>query len=187
MNISDEEQRAWRALEAKKYEEAARLYRPLADSGSVHALIGLGWIHQNGFIGRPDQEKAIQLWEEAARLGSGLAKHYLGRAWKDKGDLAKARALFVDGAEQGHKPCMSMAGKMMVRGLGGPVETEAGVAWLVRAAEDGHVFAERELLRLDIQNSRSLLRRIWLYGRLVLRGFVLAPRMARDPYSDDIR
>ncbi len=179
------EQRAWRAFEADNYEEAARLYEPLAARGSETALLNLGWMYNNGHLGPPDREKAMSLWEEAAKGGSATAKHFLGVAWKQKGDLQRARALFIEGAELGHKACMSKAGKMLVRGEGGEADSQAGVAWLVRAADSGQIFAQRELMRLEIQNSRSLLGRLWLYCKVIWNTLASIPRFIRNPYSDD--
>jgi len=185
--MQTEERRAFEALEAGDYEVSARLFEPLAAGGSETALLNLGWMYCYGHLGPPDAEKAIALWEEAARGGSAAAKHHLGCEFKKAGDLQRARALFIEGAAQGDKACMNMAGRMMVRGQGGEVDFETGVAWLTRAADSGQVYARRELFRLELLQSRSVFGRVWIYGKMI--GYVLScvPRLARNPYGDDFR
>jgi TPR repeat protein len=185
--IESDLDRAWRAMEARNYAEAARLFEPLAARGSETALLNLGWMYKNGHLGPPDREKAMSFWEKAASAGSASARHHMGRALMESGDLQRARALFIEGANQGNKACMSMAGKMLVRGRGGEVSHDAGVAWLTRAADDGHAHARRELLRLDMQSSRSLPRRLWLWWKVILLAFATFFRALRNRYSDDFR
>lgn len=179
----EDEVRAWRVMNVGDYAESARLFEPLAARGSETALLNLGWM----YLGRPDPEKAIALWDVAARGGSAAAKHHLGCAFKEAGDPQRARSLFIEGAEQGNKACMNMAGRMLVRGQGGDVDAETGIAWLKRAAESGQAFARRELFRLELLQSRSVFSRVWIYGKMV--GYVLScvPRLVRNPYGDDFR
>jgi len=180
-------ERAWRAFDAEDYEEAARLLEPLAARGSETALLHLGWLYSKGHLGPANREKAIALWEEAARAGSATAKHYLGWALRKSGDLRRARALFIEGAEQGHTPCMNKAGRMLVRGQGGEADLQAGVAWLTRAADSGHVYARRELFRLEALRARSWFGRVWVYGKMVRYIFSSVPRLVRNPDGDDFR
>jgi TPR repeat protein len=182
-----EENRAWSVLETGAYEKSARLFEPLAERGSVTALLNLGWMYNNGRLGPRDIEKAISFYERAARTGSASAKHYLGNALRRKGELQRARALFIEGAEQGNTPCMTMAGKMMVRGQGGVKDLQAGTAWLERAAGTGHLYARRELLRLEIEKSRSPFGKLRLWGKVVWGAFAIIPLVTRDPYSDNLR
>ncbi len=178
---------ASRALDARKYNEAAALYEPLADAGVETALLNLGWMYKNGHLGSPDLDKAISLYERASNKGSAIAKHYLGRSLMEKGELNRARSLFLEGAMLGNKACMTMAGKMLVRGLGGEQNVDVGTTWLVRAADAGQLFAQRELLRMEVHNSRSLLHRFFLYLRIVKVVLVAIPRMVLHPLSDDFR
>jgi TPR repeat protein len=182
-----EEHRAFDALEAGNYAVSARLFEPLAARGSETALLNLGWMYCYGRLGPPDREKAIALWEEAARGGSAAAKHYLGRAFKKAGDLQRARSLFIEGAEQGNTACMNMVGRMLVRGQGGDADFQTGVAWLTRAADSGQVYARRELFRLEALRTRSWLRRVWVHGEMIRYVLSFIPRYARNPYSDDFR
>lgn len=185
-----EQERAWEALEAWNYREVARLFEPLAERGSVYALINLGWMYNRGHLGARDPKTAIALWNEAARMGSIDAKHRIARALLDNGDSPRARALFLEGAEWGHKPSIYWAGRVLVRGLGGEADRQAGVALLGRAAERGHVFARRELLRLELNDTRSVLGRLRALGKIALLILAIISRVTRDPslyFSDDYR
>lgn len=186
-DIRAEEWRAWDAMEAGAYFESARLFEPLAALGSETALLSLGWMHSQGHLGPPDLEKAISLWETAERAGSVKAKLDLGWAWKKKGDLQRARAIYLEGAEQGYTPCMCGGGKMLVRGEGGEADFPAGVAWLTRAADSGHVFARRELMGLAIRDAPSLWGRLFLYCKMIWFVLGTVPRYVREPYADDFR
>jgi hypothetical protein len=179
-------QRAWDTLISFKFERAARLYEPLAARGSANALINLGVMYRNGWRGRPpDLEKAISYYEKAAATGYVGAKRYLGRALAAKGDLKRARILFIDGAKQDNTVCMVMAGKMLMRGLGGGADATAGRAWLVRAADRGQVSARRELLRLEMRDTSSPFRRLRLWGKRHWILLVALPRFLRDPFGED--
>lgn len=176
---------AWRAMQAGNYEEAARLYEPFAAQGSETALICLGSMYERGRLGTRDEEKAISLWEKAACAGSAPAKYRLGRLFEEKGHFSSARKWFVEGAKQNHKPSLYMGGRMLMRGQGGDVESHTGRAWMVRAADGGHAFAQRDLLRMQIRDSSSLWVRLKLYRELIRLIFSATARYSRDPYSED--
>jgi TPR repeat protein len=183
-----EETRAWEALESCDDAEAAKLFEPLVARGSTYAMVQLGRIYERGAQGAPDLNKAMSLWEEAARLGSVYAKYTMARSLRRTGGEARARALFLEGAEQGDKRCTYWAGRMLVRGQGGEPERAAGVALLTRAADNGHIFARRELLRLELRDERSVLGRLRVRGKIVLLALTVIPRAFREPdlrYSDD--
>lgn len=178
---------AWRAKQAGRYEEAARLYEPLAAQGNVRAVFNLGVMYERGNLGHRDEKKAISLWERAAHGGYAPAKYHLGRLFEDKGDFSSARKWYIEGAKQNHKPSMYIGGRMLMRGQGGEVESRAGYELLVRAADGGHAFAQRHLLRLQIQDTRSLWARLKLYRKLFQFFLSVIPRLVRDPYSEDFK
>lgn len=184
-----EEQLAWEKLDAKKYAEAAQLFDALAARGSIYALINLGWMYEGGHLGAPNPTRAIALWDEAARAGGVNAKYRMARALLRGADPERARALFLEGAEAGHKPCIYWAGKVLVRGQGGPVDREAGLSLLKRAADSGHEFARRELLRLEMKETPTMLGRLRVRGKILRLAFRFLRRAAREPdirYSEDL-
>jgi TPR repeat protein len=184
-----EETRAWEALEAGNDEEAARLFEPLVARGSTYAMVHLGRMYERGAQGAPDLQKAMSLWEEAARLGSVYAKYTMARSLRRTGDKARARALFLEGAEQGDKPCTYWAGRMLVRREGGDADRAAGVALLTRAADRGHLYAQSELLRLDLKEAPTVLARLRVRGRILGHALTFIRRALREPDifdSDDV-
>jgi TPR repeat protein len=185
-----EEHLAWEMLDARKYEDAAQLFDALAVRGSVYALINLGWIYERGHRGAPDPKKAIALWEEAARAGRIDAKYRIARALLRGGDPTRARGLFLEGADVGYKPCIYWAGKMLVRGQGGPADRDAGLLLLKRAAESGHEFARRELLRLELRETSTMFGRLRVRGKFIKAAVALVRRITREPdllHSEDFR
>lgn len=189
MNEADPElHRAWRAMDAGDYEESARLFAPFAVRGSETALNSLGWMYDHGHLGPRDQAKAMSLWEQALVGGSNTARIYLGRALIERGDFPRARALFLEGAEHGHKPSLYWAGRMLLRGQGGERAEGAGIALLTRAAAGGHIFARRDLLQLEIRDTRSWPHRLWAYCKVGWNALAVVPNFVRDPHvSDDLR
>ena len=64
---------------AGQHAEAANIYAALAKEGSVDATVFYGWMCEQG-IGIPKKEnKALELCESAASLGSSEANYWLGR------------------------------------------------------------------------------------------------------------
>ncbi len=49
---------------------------------------------------------------------------------------------------------------MMVDGGGAPTEVDAGIAWLEKAAANGHIFAQRKLLVIKERNSKSMFEKL---------------------------
>lgn len=183
----NDEKRAWDAIEAKEFQSAVSILEPLTERGSIYALITLGWIWEKGLLGAPDIGKAVSLFEQASRRGDGDAMHRLGWLWRQQGDLSAARNWFQTGAKHGHTPCMFQIARMMMRGEGGPAAPMDGHAWLLRAAEGGHAFAQRDILRQKYRESSTAIERLQLRWQLTLLFFSIFRRAVRNPYSDDFR
>jgi TPR repeat protein len=105
MRVEDHERRAALAIEAKSYEEAMRLLRPLAERGSEYALLALGWIYETGATGVSNREAARAYYEGAAANGSASACLNLGRLLMADGATDRARAAFDDGIRRGNEEC----------------------------------------------------------------------------------
>jgi TPR repeat protein len=71
------------------------------DAGAIYLL---GNDHRSGGRGlQQDQEKAIELWKQAAKLGSSHASYNLGHMYGERGDLKKAKLYYGAAAMAGHK------------------------------------------------------------------------------------
>jgi TPR repeat protein len=181
------ERRAGQALETENYEEAVRLFTPLAERGSSFGLFSLGWIYEAGVIGDPDWESATTYYRRAADKGFLPAYFELGRLLSRRGKDAQARAAFEAGAERGHIACMAWLGRMMAKGEGGVTDISAGSRWLQTAAAQGQVSAERSLLAIEERDARSVLEKLSIKRKILSLALRGAKEMWKDPLSDKVR
>jgi TPR repeat protein len=80
------------------------------DVGAMHAL---GNYHYHGLGGlQQDQAKAIELWKQAAKLGSSQAHYNLVVDYRHGGDLKKAKFHYEAAAMAGHEVARNMLGNM---------------------------------------------------------------------------
>jgi len=112
MTIADEERLAGQAVEARAFEEAVELLRPLAERQSEYALLTLGWIYETGATGSVDQVAAQSFYEQAAFQGSAAGYLRLGWLLSSKGETAQARAAFEAGASLDNEECKSAMARM---------------------------------------------------------------------------
>lgn len=182
----EKEVEAYRMLTSERYEDAARLFEPLAKKDSVAALLNLGWMHNTGRLGAPNKVAAVEYWMRAANKGSPEALYYLGCNKLENGDANSARDLFMKGAQLGQKSCIYRAGKMLVLGEGGFQERDRGMEMLQQAADSGHHYARRLLLGIEYRASRSIVRKIALACMMISHTFRGLPRYIKNPNTDDV-
>lgn len=106
---------AGQAIEARAYDEAVRLLRPLAERNSEYALLTLGWIYESGATGTSDKDAARSFYEHAASQGSATACLYLGWLLSKEGEEMAARTAFERGAALGHDECTSELARLSDR------------------------------------------------------------------------
>jgi hypothetical protein len=109
------------------------------DAGAIYAL---GNHYNNGNIGlQQDREKALELWTQAAALGSSQAHCYLGNNYNKGGDLKKTKF---------HMEAAAMAGHEVARFNLGVIVAESGNMeralkhWIISASA-GHFVAMHHL------------------------------------------
>lgn len=181
-----DDQLARKAMAEGDYAEAVRLLRPLSDR-NPECAVALGWIYETGAAGTVDEGAARSFYERATAHGSASAYFELGRFLQLQREDASARAAFEAGAGQGHLPSMSRLGTMLIEGVGGPTDVEAGTAWIAKAAARGHIFARRKLLSTKARGTRSLFTKVAVAVKIVALGIEGAREMSRDPNSDKVR
>jgi TPR repeat protein len=115
MAYQENEQLAWQAMEAGRYEVALPLLKALAERNSEYALLSLGWIYETGALGEPDKTAARSFYEHAAQLGNAAAHGRLGSLLLDEGQEERAKATFTHGAKLGDKESKSMLGRFSDR------------------------------------------------------------------------
>jgi TPR repeat protein len=187
LNDEGVERLAAQAMETKAYEEAVRLLQPLAERNSGYALLLLGWIYDTGATGASDKDAARSYYERAAAEGSTGAYLGHGQFLQAQGEESQARAAFEAGAERGDIRCMSRLGRMMLEARGGPIDVAAGSAWLKKAAEQGHIFAQRELLSIEGRNAQSILKKLSVIMKTAWLAIKGVRQIWKDPHSDRVR
>jgi TPR repeat protein len=95
------EQLANKAVERQDFETARRLLIPLADRGSIFALLTLGWMYQHGSDPLQDKSLARECYHKAIATGSVEGYLHLGWLLGNDGKFAQARAMFNQGKEEG--------------------------------------------------------------------------------------
>ena len=95
------------------------------------------WIDDD-HTGPPVEEAGWQLLHKAAELGSAEAQYDLGAMYAtgDSGlplDAEQSRMWYTRAAEQGNIEAQYNLGLMWLDGEGGPVDTQLGLEWLIRA------------------------------------------------------
>jgi TPR repeat protein len=110
------------------------------DAGSIHQ-IGLYYYH--GDLGLlQDREKGVELWKQAAELGSSKAHFTLGNEYREGGDSKKSKFHFEAAAMAGHEDARYNLGAMELQS--GNVE-RAVKHWTI-AASAGEYNAMHNLL-----------------------------------------
>ena len=89
-------------------------------------------------------EEAIELWKQAAALGSSHAHHFLGNMNYEGGDFKKTKFHYGAAAMAGHQTARSSLGYIMEIKKSGNIEQ--GVKHLIIAASAGSYLAMHELL-----------------------------------------
>jgi TPR repeat protein len=85
--------------------------RTAANDATSMCVLGTYYFHgQLGLL--QDRNRAMELWKQAAELGSSKAHYNLGNEYHQRGDLKKAKIHFEAGAMAGHEGARNMLGNM---------------------------------------------------------------------------
>jgi tetratricopeptide (TPR) repeat protein len=123
------------------------------DAGAIFVL---GNCYHHGDHGlQQDQAKALELWKQAAELGSSMAHYNLGAYYYEGGDLKKAKFHYEATAIAGHEVARSDLG--CIEAASGKIE-RAVKHWAI-AASAGQHNAMRKLIALfekDVVSRESI-------------------------------
>lgn len=155
MSTQNIERIACEAIESKNYKEARRLLIPLSEQGSAYALNALAWMHEIGVLGEVDKNVARSYYEKAATGGSREAYYGLGLLLLGESKEAEARQAFEKGAEMGSLSCMYKLGVLLTGEQAKRIEKDAGIGWLQKAADQGHILSQRRILSMQFGASKS--------------------------------
>lgn len=140
---------AGRAYSRGDYEEAAMLYRPMAEHGDAEAELVLGSMYDVGLGVPQDYREAIKWYRMAAEQGNAGAQFKLG-AMYDIGlgvpqDYLEAIRWWRLAAEQGDAFAELNLGAKYDHGKGVPKDGKEAAKWYRLAAEQGNAFAQEKL------------------------------------------
>jgi tetratricopeptide (TPR) repeat protein len=135
------------------------------DAGAMNAL-GSYYFHGPMLGLSQDEEKAMELWKQAAKLGSSDAYHHMGVCYDDGGDLKKAKFHYEEAAMAGHEDARFNLGLMDIDFEG---KRERAIKNMTIAASAGHYKAMQILIKCferDYVSRKSINSTLTAYNNL---------------------
>ncbi|ELV7508179.1 tetratricopeptide repeat protein [Aeromonas veronii] len=148
--------RAWRT---GHFDEATRIWLPLAEQGQPRAQALMGWSHEVGQGSEQDINRAITLYRQSAQAGDPFGQYRLADAYLRgsgvKRDLREAFHWMDLAARNGDVPAMLKVGVLHLMGASGRVDLSQGKLWLYQAAQKGNKLALQVLQELALAEEGS--------------------------------
>ncbi|WP_160839191.1 MULTISPECIES: tetratricopeptide repeat protein [Aeromonas] len=143
--------RAWRT---GHFDEATRIWSPLAEQGQPRAQALMGWSHEVGQGSEQDMDRAIRLYRQAAQAGDAFGQYRLGEVYLRgagvKRDLHEAFHWMELAARNGDVPAMLKVGILHLMGVNGRVELVEAKQWLYQASQKGNKMALQVLQEMAL-------------------------------------
>ncbi|MEI4957240.1 tetratricopeptide repeat protein [Aeromonas caviae] len=143
--------RAWRT---GHFDEATRIWTPLAEQGQPRAQALMGWSHEVGQGSEQDMDRAIRLYRQAAQAGDAVGQYRLGEVYLRgagvKRDLHEAFRWMQLAARNGDVPAMLKVGILHLMGVNGRVELAEAKQWLYQASQKGNKMALQVLQEMAL-------------------------------------
>lgn len=187
MTNEDEFLVAQEHFENEEYDEAFDLYNRLARTGSVESQVFLGWMYENGLGINKDQEKAFSNYQNAAKLGSVNGQFYLAKSYAKKNNFTEAVEWYLKAAEKEYSPALFRLGWVYDIGRGVNKDKTKALSYYRRAADQGHIFAQKQLAFLLMQGSEGLLARFRGIANLLKYTISLIFIAMKDSHSERIK
>ena len=134
------------------YGTAARLWRPLAESGVAIAQNNLGALYARGWGVKKDDLEANKWYRAAAEQGLADAESNIGYQYERGAgvgqDYGEAVMWYKRAAEQGHAGAEFSLGLMFAGGTGVPQDSVTAFMWLGLASAQGNTGARQALAGL---------------------------------------
>ncbi|WDF92676.1 tetratricopeptide repeat protein [Aeromonas hydrophila subsp. hydrophila] len=148
--------RAWRT---GHFDEATRIWSPLAEQGQPRAQALMGWSHEVGQGSEQDISRAITLYRQAAQAGDAFGQYRLGEVYLRgagvRRDLREAFHWMELAAKNGDVPAMLKVGVLHLMGVSGRVDLPRAKEWLYQAAKQGNQLALKVLQELELAQEGS--------------------------------
>ncbi|MBP4041312.1 sel1 repeat family protein [Aeromonas sp. SrichE-2G] len=143
--------RAWRT---GHFDEATRIWSPLADEGQPRAQALMGWSHEVGQGSEQDMGRAIALYRQSAEAGDAFGQYRLAEVYlRGVGvtrDLREAFRWMELAARNGDVPAMLKVGVLHLMGVNGRVDMAEAKQWLYQASQKGNKMALQVLQELAL-------------------------------------
>lgn len=181
----DEElqQAAHAALRAGKFDQAFKDYTQLAQSGSAHAWVNLGWMHENGAGVPSNLVEAERCYRKAVALNYPSGSFYLARVLMEKKDYKGAFASFCVAADAGHLQSLYWLGRLYITGRGVDTDAKKAEFYLKQAAAQGHLYARRDYNLGLVRGTFGKRQRLLGYTGWLLTILAFIREMIRNPKS----
>ncbi|WP_162515523.1 tetratricopeptide repeat protein [Aeromonas sobria] len=148
--------RAWRT---GHFDEATRIWSPLAAQGQPRAQALMGWSHEAGQGSEQDINLAITLYRQSAQAGDAFGQYRLAELYLRgvgvKRDLREAFHWMEQAARNGDVPAMLKVGVLHLMGASGRVDLPQAKQWLYQAAQKGNKLALQVLQELALAEEGS--------------------------------
>lgn len=148
--------RAWRT---GHFDEATRIWSPLAEQGQPRAQALMGWSHEMGQGSEQDMQRAIRLYFQSAQAGDPFGQYRLAELYLRgvgvKRDLRQAFHWMDQAARNGDVPAMLKVGVLHLMGVSGRVDLPQAKQWLYQAAQKGNKLALQVLQELALAEEGS--------------------------------
>jgi len=140
--------------EQKKYQEAIKDLRSLANSGNVRAQDVLGWIYTYGQGDKINHIEALKWTIAAAEGGNHDAQMRLGflyfRGKILKQDYVEARRWLLKSAPKEHPLAQNMPGEIYRDGKGVAIDDVEAIKWFRKASEQTAIIDEAKKARKSL-------------------------------------
>lgn len=177
-------QSAYADMSAGRYAEAREALERLVQEGERRASLYLGWMYEQGLGVPVNENQAATHYELLAHANDPEGSYYAASLKLKRGDAAGALAGFVLAAAAGNPSAAYWASAIYSGEKGFPVDVTKATAYLTKAASLGHVFAQRDLAKQRVRESKSMLAKaeaMLSYIGAKLKGLAMIVRNTHDP------
>ena len=139
-------ERARQLYRARQHRDALAAYVALAaeDPGNADVLLQIGSMYHKGEGTGQQAQEAEQWIQKAVALGSPAAEYYLAAIRSQQGRHTESVELLERATARGYTPAMYHLGVMYALGHSVPLDRHKAHDLFGRAAERGHVLAQRQ-------------------------------------------
>lgn len=126
-------------IKQKKYQEAGKIFRKLAEQGSSEAQYRLGYMYKNGIGMKKNRTEAKKLYTSAAKQGDASLQYLLGIMHNEDGEYEEALKWIKLSAQQDYHYALQALGTIYIEGIGVEKNYELAFKYYTKAVEQGNI------------------------------------------------